>query len=300
MRNLLKPGSYLFTCLFGISLLSLLAACGPGDPVTPTAAPTSGVPSAIEPTKWGGQGIGIEILTDSVKLSFRCDSGVIKVPLVTDSSGAFDLPGTFGWCQALCVSDLPARYQGHIIGFPLTYHVSQLTLTVSWEYKGKVYTSDTYTATIGQEPIFAGSCPKCLAGATLIDTPNGQVPVKDLREGMLVWTSIDLKDNDSSRQAVPISRTSRTEVPPDYKIIHLQLEKGLDLFVSPGHPTADGRLFGMLNVGDVVDGSRVSSYELVPYDEGYTYDILPSGVTATYWANGILIGSTLAGSLPDH
>lgn len=33
--------------------------------------------------------------------------------------------------------------------------------------------------------------------------------------------------------------------------------------------------------------------ELVSYSNGYTYDVLPSGDTGLYWANGILIGSTL-------
>ena len=237
MRNLLKHGSYLFVLLVSVTLLYVLAACGPSDITTPTIAPTVGVPSVIEPTKWGGEGIGIEILTDSVKIRFNCDSGVITEPLVTDLSGGFALPGTFGWCPAYCVGNVPAHYQGQISGFPLTFHVSQLTLKVSWEYKGEVFTSKTFTATIGQEPILHGGCPVCLAGNTLIDTPNGSVPVKDLREGMLVWTNVDLKNNDSSRQAMPIVRTSRTKVPTDYAIIHLQLENGLDLFVSPGHPT---------------------------------------------------------------
>jgi hypothetical protein len=34
--------------------------------------------------------------------------------------------------------------------------------------------------------------------------------------------------------------------------------------------------------------------ELFPYDHPATYDLLPSGATGFYWADGILIGSTLA------
>jgi hypothetical protein len=31
----------------------------------------------------------------------------------------------------------------------------------------------------------------------------------------------------------------------------------------------------------------------VRYDGGATFDILPGGVTGAYWANGVLLGSTL-------
>jgi len=63
--------------------------------------------------------------------------------------------------------------------------------------------------------------------------------------------------------------------------------------VSPGHPTADGRAVGSLRAGDRYDGAVVTSATLVPYGEPATYDLLPSGPTGTYWANGVLLGSTL-------
>ena len=53
-------------------------------------------------------------------------------------------------------------------------------------------------------------------------------------------------------------------------------------------------MLGDLKAGDVLDGARVMQSELVPYDQPATYDILPSGSTGFYWANGVLIGSTLA------
>ena len=68
---------------------------------------------------------------------------------------------------------------------------------------------------------------------------------------------------------------------------------GLSALASPGHPLADGRTLGSLGAGDSVDGVHVVSADLVPYSEGYTYDVLPSGATGQYWANGILLGSTL-------
>ena len=51
-----------------------------------------------------------------------------------------------------------------------------------------------------------------------------------------------------------------------------------------------------LRPGEVVDGARVVSADLVPYRGGATFDLLTSGPTATYWANGILLASTLAPS----
>jgi hypothetical protein len=67
------------------------------------------------------------------------------------------------------------------------------------------------------------------------------------------------------------------------------------VLVSPGHPTADGRRVGDLVAGDALDGAHVLSAERMPYLGGATYDILPAGATGTYWANGVLLGSTLRG-----
>jgi len=132
-------------------------------------------------------------------------------------------------------------------------------------------------------------CPICLAGNTLIDTPSGLIPVKDLRTGRAVWTM----DKTGRRVYGVITKTSRVSVPPTHQMVHLVLNDGRELFVSPGHPTIDGRAIGDLRPGDLYDGVFVINTERVPYDESATYDILPSGDTGFYWANGILIGSTL-------
>jgi hypothetical protein len=132
-------------------------------------------------------------------------------------------------------------------------------------------------------------CPICLSGDTYIGTPSGQVPVKDLREGMDVWTT----DASGSRAIATILRTGKTAVPKDHEMVHLVLDGGREVFASPGHPLADGRLLGNILPGDMVDGARVASADRVPYNGGYTYDILPSGDTGTYFANGILLKSTI-------
>jgi hypothetical protein len=72
------------------------------------------------------------------------------------------------------------------------------------------------------------------------------------------------------------------------------LSDGRELHASPGHPTADGRALGDLQAGDLLDGAYVVLMERLPYDGIATFDLLPSGDTGLYWANGILMGSTLA------
>jgi len=43
-----------------------------------------------------------------------------------------------------------------------------------------------------------------------------------------------------------------------------------------------------------VDGAKVTLWELVPYRGSRTYDLLPAGTTGEYWADGILLSSTLS------
>jgi hypothetical protein len=75
--------------------------------------------------------------------------------------------------------------------------------------------------------------------------------------------------------------------------VRLVLGDGRVVLVSPGHPTADGRRVGALRAGDPIDGAHVAAAERVAYGGGATYDVLPAGATGAYWANGVLLGSTL-------
>jgi len=133
------------------------------------------------------------------------------------------------------------------------------------------------------------NCPICLAATTMISTPDGPRVVTSLWSGMIVWTQAA----DGSRVAVPVLDFGSTRVPPDHMMVHLRLADGRDLWASPGHRTADGRQLGTLASGDPLDGSRVVLWELVHYSGDRTYDLLPAGPTGTYWANGILLSSTL-------
>ena len=132
-------------------------------------------------------------------------------------------------------------------------------------------------------------CPICLALGTRIATPGGEVAVQDLRIGDVVWTT----NAAGARLAARLIVIGSTPVPATHEVVHLALADGRSMFVSPGHPTADGRRVGDLALGESLDGARITSAQRVAYTGGATYDILPAGATGAYWANGVLLGSTL-------
>jgi hypothetical protein len=133
------------------------------------------------------------------------------------------------------------------------------------------------------------TCPICLAGETLIDTPSGPVRVKDIGVGMIIWSP----RLDGTREAVPVLRVGKIRVPPGHRLVRLQLSDGREISASPGHPTLDGRTLGSLAVGDRVDGAAVIGTATVPPGGEFTYDVLPAGETGGYWAGGIPLKSTL-------
>jgi len=130
---------------------------------------------------------------------------------------------------------------------------------------------------------------KCLSGNTFIGTPNGSLNIKDIRSHATVWT-LDKLGNKKSAVALKVGKV---RAPSTHKMVHIILDDGRELFASEGHPTIDGRTLEDLKSGQVIDNARIKSVEIVPYDQAYTYDLLPSGVTGFYFANGISVGSTL-------
>jgi hypothetical protein len=133
------------------------------------------------------------------------------------------------------------------------------------------------------------TCPICLSKRTLIATPDGQIPVEQIKEGMTVWTL------DAYGQKVPavVLSFSMTPVPVGFQLVKLTLADGRVVTASPGHPVADGRPLGNLHVGDELDGALVTNVERVAYNGDFTYDLLPLGDTGVYLANGIPLKSTL-------
>ena len=136
----------------------------------------------------------------------------------------------------------------------------------------------------------APMCPICLAAATEIATPSGPIRVNEVRVGTIVWTQAA----DGSRFAAPVVEVGSMEAPSGHRMVHLVLADGRELLVSPGHKTADGRAVGTLKLGDPLDGSTITHRDLVLYGGDRSYDLLPAGATGHYWANGILLSSTLS------
>jgi hypothetical protein len=132
------------------------------------------------------------------------------------------------------------------------------------------------------------NCPICLTAGTRIDTPGGSMPVTAVRAGMTVWST----DRSGLRVRATVLDTGQARAPVGHMVLLITLADGRSVTASPGHPTADGRRLGQLRVGDELDGTAIGSILPLAYD-GFTYDLLPSGATGAYWANGILIGSTL-------
>ena len=149
-------------------------------------------------------------------------------------------------------------------------------------------TADGQVTVSSQEPAQL-VCPICLAERTEIDTPSGTVLVQDVRVGTVVWT----QDGSGQRVAAPVVRIASRPAQFGQPIVHLELDDGRDVWLSAGHPLADGRFVADLKVGDNVDKSRVARLDLTHYGGAATFDLLPDGPKGTYWANGILMGSTL-------
>lgn len=156
-------------------------------------------------------------------------------------------------------------------------------------YQGTVDAVSGHISVASQDEVFGVSCPICLARGTLIDTPTGARPVNELAVGDPVWTV----DAAGRRVASTVERVGSVPVPSTHEVVHLLLADGRMLDLSPGHPLTDGRRAGDLKPGDWVDGALVIGADLIDYDGGRTFDVLPAGDTGFYWAGGVLLASTL-------
>jgi len=170
---------------------------------------------------------------------------------------------------------------------------SRYTFTIrTGQNEGKTYQGTISTVgviMVTSETDSLNTCPICLAAGTLIDTPEGQIPVEELEKGMLIYTV----DANGKKITGVISEMASVPASSGFKIIHIVLNDGRGVSASPGHPTPDGRAIGDLKDGDALDGAIVVSVSSLTYNDS-TFDILPDGGTGLYWANNILLKSTLA------
>ena len=131
---------------------------------------------------------------------------------------------------------------------------------------------------------------KCLPAAARIDTPRGEVPVSELAPGDPVWTT----DARGARVEGQVLFVRLVPVPADHQLVEVTLADGRVVRGSGEHPLAgNARGLGDLAAGDALDGSIVTAVRALPYHGAQTWDLLPSGPARTYWADGVLLGSTL-------
>jgi hypothetical protein len=153
---------------------------------------------------------------------------------------------------------------------------------------GRVSRTGSVTV-LSRAPSGPPNCPICLARDTLIATPSGQTVVAALRVGDVVWTL----DDGGARVPAPLVAIGSTPVSSAHEVTRIVLADGRTVVASPGHPTADGRRIGDIRDGDTLDGAPVVRAQREPYTGGFTFDVRPAGATGAYWANGVLLLSTL-------
>jgi hypothetical protein len=149
-------------------------------------------------------------------------------------------------------------------------------------------TDDGFIHETGRQARRAG-CPICLEAGTSIATPYGDVTIALIRAGDVVWTT------DSAGRRVPgvVERVVRRPTPGPHLMLQLVLSDGRRLLAAGAHPAADGTYLRQLQPGQGYDGATIISANWVTSTASATFDILPAGPTGTYWANDVLIGSTL-------
>lgn len=168
-----------------------------------------------------------------------------------------------------------------------TYQFVRVGETQGKRITGTITPSGKITV-VKREPSF-NTYPICLAKGTLIDTPGWPVPVEQIHKGLTVWTV----DDSGERVPTAVVKTVMTPVLPFFQVVRISLSDGRTVSASPCHPSANGRALGDYQTGNILDGALVITVEYVTYDGDETYDFLPDGPTGLYWANGILLRSTL-------
>jgi hypothetical protein len=121
----------------------------------------------------------------------------------------------------------------------------------------------------------------------MIDTPDGPRRIADLAVGDAVYSM-----HAGKLAIVPIVQTQRIPA-QNHHVVRLSFVGGARIEMSAAHPTADGRTFGELRAGQSVDGMPLADVSVIPYAHDATYDILPQSDTGTYFASGVLVGSTM-------
>lgn len=193
-----------------------------------------------------------------------CDQGTCGTTPCADD---LQCPGTQDCCGAECcdVGMICCTLNGPVQGGP-----------------GCVPPSETGNCPAGCSPL----C-QCTAPDTPIATPTGDRPIASLKPGDLVY-SID----QGQTSVVPIAEVQRVPA-DDHRVIRAVLADGQTLQISASHPLADGRTFNDLRAGQRLGDAVIVDAEEVPYEHGFTHDILPMSSTGTYFVAGIAVATTM-------
>ncbi len=133
-------------------------------------------------------------------------------------------------------------------------------------------------------------CPRCLPEDTLIDTPEGQRSVTELKRGDLIWT-LDLNGR---RVVGQVEYAGSTPIVAGHTLVQITLADGRVVRASAGHPDAGGNRIDALATGMEMSDSTIVSVETLVYEGERTHDVLPSGPTGIYWADGVKVQSSFA------
>ena len=133
-------------------------------------------------------------------------------------------------------------------------------------------------------------CPKCLPPDTQIATPDGDRAISELRVGAAIYTV----DAAGQRTVARVVYTGSTPVTGGDTMVRVALADGRVVAGSAGHPDGRGTPLGELHEGDTLDGARITNVAVVPFSGARTFDVLPSGGTGLYIANGVVLRSTFA------
>jgi hypothetical protein len=112
--------------------------------------------------------------------------------------------------------------------------------------------------------------------------------VSALRVGDPIWTL----DATRRRIAGRVLHTDSTPISGTHQVVQVTLADGRVVRASPGHPTLNGRALRAVKPGEALSGSVVTRSERLPFRGARTFDVLPSGPTGAYWADGVALRSS--------
>ena len=137
---------------------------------------------------------------------------------------------------------------------------------------------------------------RCLPSDTDISTEQGELFINQLEIGDSVFT----KNLAGQVILSPILRMSKVPTKEDHKVLSIGLADGRKISATPEHPDQWGTPLKSLQIGDILDGSKIVYKQIHLYEGSFTWDILPGGETGVYLANGVWMGSTLKQDLPIY